>query len=59
MQFSFILMLQFGFESHNGLILLGNKRLIGLSLKHTFSNWFKPSNTFLSIETILLDSTRI
>jgi hypothetical protein len=38
MHFSFILMLQFGLESHNGLILLGNITLIGLSFKHTFSN---------------------
>jgi hypothetical protein len=57
MHFLFILMLQFGLVSHNGLILIGNIRLIELSLKHTFFNLSRPTNTFLSIETITLDSS--
>jgi hypothetical protein len=52
-----IFMTQFGFDSHNGLTLLGNIALIGLLFRQTFSNLFKPTKTFLFIETILLDSS--
>ena len=53
MNFSFILIIQLKLVSHNGLILLGNNKMIGLSLKHTFFNLFNPMKTFLSIDTIL------
>ena len=48
-------MVQYGFVSHNGIILIGNIKPIGLLLKQTFSNLFNPTNIVLSTEIILLD----